>query len=69
MALISFDSKPKILSESSKLERKDGNFGINEDESGIPLVVVRVMVAENLLQRGPFNPIDSSTCFEKESDE
>jgi mRNA (2'-O-methyladenosine-N6-)-methyltransferase len=53
------------LGESSKLERKDGNFDGDGAESGSPLAVVRVMVAECLLQRVPFNPIDSSTVLRK----
>lgn len=59
------DSRPEILGESSKLERKDGNFDGDGAESGSPLAVVRVMVAECLLQRVPFNPIDSSTVLRK----
>ncbi|WCJ26609.1 N6-adenosine-methyltransferase catalytic subunit [Euphorbia peplus] len=35
------------------------------DDSGTPLSVVRVMVAECLLQRVPFDPIDSSTVLRK----
>ncbi|KAE8683907.1 putative N6-adenosine-methyltransferase MT-A70-like [Hibiscus syriacus] len=40
------------------------------DESGNPLSLVRAMVAECLLQRVPFKPIDSSTVLRKlENDE
>ena len=44
-----FDSRPEILSESSEVERKDGNFDVDRDESGSALAIVRVMVAECLL--------------------
>ncbi|KAJ6712717.1 N6-ADENOSINE-METHYLTRANSFERASE CATALYTIC SUBUNIT [Salix purpurea] len=59
------DSRPEILGEGSKLERKDGSFDGDGAESGSPLALVRVMVAECLLQRVPFNPIDSSTVLRK----
>uniref|UniRef100_A0A6N2M498 N6-adenosine-methyltransferase MT-A70-like n=1 Tax=Salix viminalis TaxID=40686 RepID=A0A6N2M498_SALVM len=55
----------KSLGEGSKLERKDGSFDGDGAESGSPLALVRVMVAECLLQRVPFNPIDSSTVLRK----
>lgn len=48
-------------------ETRGGKFGI--DESGNPLAVVRAMVAEGLLRRVPFKPIDSSMLLRKlESD-
>ncbi|OAY56288.1 N6-adenosine-methyltransferase MT-A70-like isoform X2 [Manihot esculenta] len=52
--------------EFSKPTQSNGNnhkFSI--DDSGSPLSVVRVMVAECLLQRVPFDPIDSSTVLRK----
>ncbi|XP_020539736.1 N6-adenosine-methyltransferase MT-A70-like isoform X2 [Jatropha curcas] len=56
-------SKPAI----SKLENAQSNVNdkFSVDESGSPLSVVRVMVAECLLQRVPFDPIDSSTVLRK----
>ncbi|KAJ8764892.1 hypothetical protein K2173_010357 [Erythroxylum novogranatense] len=59
-------SSPRDTLSISKIESaKLDNGKLGFDDSGSPLSAVRVMVAECLLQRVPFDPIDSSTVLRK----
>ncbi|XP_065858497.1 N6-adenosine-methyltransferase MT-A70-like [Euphorbia lathyris] len=60
------NAKPSISKvEDAKSAKSNENDKFSVDDSGSPLSVVRVMVAECLLQRVPFDPIDSSTVLRK----
>ncbi|CAN1259693.1 N6-adenosine-methyltransferase MT-A70-like [Linum perenne] len=68
--------RPSIAKIRSAEEEEEATEGGDEDDDEMlgdgesPLSVVRVMVAECLLQRIPFDPIDSSTVLRKlENDE
>ncbi|EEF43426.1 N6-adenosine-methyltransferase MT-A70-like [Ricinus communis] len=66
---IGIHSKPESSNIDTKKPKPNQLNGNNDkfdiDENGSPLSVVRVMVAECLLQRVPFDPIDSSTVLRK----
>ncbi|CAH8272881.1 unnamed protein product [Arabidopsis lyrata] len=56
------DSKSMLVDSN----QRDSGSGVEADgSSGSPMVLVRAMVAECLLQRVPFSPTDSSTVLRK----
>ncbi|KAH7839627.1 hypothetical protein Vadar_006492 [Vaccinium darrowii] len=59
------NSKNQKLKPSPEVSTQLESDKFTIDESGSPLAVVRSMVAVCLLERVPFNPIDSSTVLRK----